>query len=103
MKAVNYIIMAAVMFLCLDLTLAARPDRRQARQHHRINQGVRSGELTRAEAKDLRQEQRAIQKKKHEMRQDDGKLDSAERRELRQDQNEASKDIYEEKHDDQKR
>jgi len=56
-------------------------------QHHqdrRIAQGVKSGELTRGEAKDLRGDQK-------------------ERQELHQDQHAASKEIYQEKHDEQER
>lgn len=76
-----------------------------ARQHHqqeRIEQGVRSGELTRGEARNLRQEERGIRK---EERQDkaDGKLTRDERKDLHEDLNKASRDIHDEKHDAEKR
>lgn len=75
------------------------------RQHHqkaRIQEGVRSGELTKDEAKSLRAQQRAIRAEKREFKAD-GQLTRSERRELHRDQNEASRDIYREKHDDDKR
>lgn len=78
---------------------APKITRTQVRQHQRINQGVRSGELTREEAKGLRSEQRGIRKQRQEAKRDDGVIDREERKELRQDQRDASKNIYEEKHD----
>ena len=75
---------------------------RQARQHHRIVEGVKSGELTHCEAKYLRTEQRAIKAEEAEFK-SDGKLTRGERRELHRDLNEASRDIYREKHDADKR
>ncbi len=75
---------------------------RQHRQHDRIGQGVRSGELTKAETKELATEQRAIRKEEREYKAD-GKLTKDERKDLHQDLNAASKNIYEEKHDAEKR
>lgn len=77
-------------------------NKRQHKQHARIHQGVKSGELTRTEAKSLRADQRAIRAEEREFK-SDGKLTKAERKELHQDQNEASRDIYREKHDQDKR
>ena len=71
---------------------------RQRAQRKRINEGVRSGELTRDEAVKLRQEQRAIRTEKRAYKAD-GKVTAAERKDLHQDLNAASKDIYQEKHD----
>lgn len=71
---------------------------RQHRQHERIHQGVRSGELTRHEARGLRREQRAIRKEAREYK-SDGKLTRDERRDLHRDLDRASRDIYREKHD----
>lgn len=75
---------------------------RQATQHDRIKQGVRSGELTRDEAKQLAQEQRAIRTEERAYKAD-GVLTPAERKDLHQDLNQASKDVYEQKHDAEKR
>ncbi|MDI1298147.1 hypothetical protein [Methylotenera sp.] len=74
-------------------------------QHHqdrRIAQGVKSGELTRAEAKDLRGDQKGIRQEERAFK-SDGTLTKDERQELHQDQHAASKEIYQEKHDEQER
>jgi len=71
---------------------------RQHRQHERIAQGVRSGELTRSEAQQLRAEQRAIRAKER-LYKSDGVLTAAERRDLQHDQNVANRHISQEKHD----
>jgi len=75
---------------------------RQGFQRDRIGQGVRSGELTKDEAKQLAGEQRAIRKEERAYK-SDGKLTKDERKDLHQDLNAASKDIYEQKHDAEKR
>jgi len=75
---------------------------RQHRQHDRIEQGLRSGALTRNETKALAQEQRAIRLEERLYR-SDGKLTKDERRDLHQDLNAASRHIYQEKHDAQTR
>ncbi|TKB78666.1 MAG: hypothetical protein E8D45_04095 [Nitrospira sp.] len=73
-------------------------DRRQHRQKERIKQGVRSGELTRDEAKGLREEGKAIREKERAFK-SDGVVTKEERKELHQDLNERSKNIAQEKHD----
>lgn len=75
---------------------------RQHNQQSRIQQGVKSGELTRGEAHRLQAEQRHI---RHEERmyKSDGHLTGAERADLHRDQNRASRDIYRQKHDAQQR
>ncbi len=75
---------------------------RQENQRRRIQQGVRSGELTRDEVKTLSAEQRAI---RHEERQykSDGVLAKEERKDLQQDLSAAGKHIYQETHDAEKR
>lgn len=73
-------------------------DRREANQRHRIGQGVRSGELTRAETRTLVAEQRAIRGEERAYKAD-GTVTREERRDLQQDLDAASRHIYEEKHD----
>jgi hypothetical protein len=70
---------------------------RQMNQKARIRQGVKSGQLTKGEARNLRQEQKTIQAEK-QMAKADGKVTPAERAKLRRDQNKASRDIYRLKH-----
>src|SRR3954447_3934511 len=93
--------LAALCALAIvSTTFGADPgvNTRQRNQRKRINEGVRSGELTRDEAVNLRQEQRAIRTEKRAYR-SDGKVTAAERKDLHQDLNDASKDIYQQKHD----
>lgn len=66
-------------------------------QHKRIKQGVRSGELTRVETRQLAKEQRNIRHKKREARAD-GVVTPGERREIKQDKRQASRHIARKKH-----
>lgn len=73
-------------------------DKREHRQRSRIQEGVKSGELTKDEAHSLRTEQRAIRAEEKSYK-SDGHLSRKERTDLYKDQNEASRDIRSEKHD----
>lgn len=75
---------------------------RQHNQTHRINQGVKSGELTQDEAKDLRGDKREIRQQKRTAK-SDGTVTGQERKDLHKSLNESSQNIYEEKHDTEKR
>lgn len=75
------------------------------RQHHqqgRIGQGMRSGELTRHEARQLGAEQRGIRQEERRYM-TDGHLSRYERADLRHDQNAASRHVWQQKHDGQQR
>ena len=91
----------------LGASMAAHADGRvrdpgvNARQQHqrgRIQQGVRSGELTRRETGRLVEEQRDIRQLERAYK-SDGTLTTAERRDLHHEQNQASRDIHAQKHD----
>ena len=76
-----------------------------ARQHSeraRIRQGVRSGELTRAEAAHLNGREADIRQDKREAKAD-GVVTRDERQDIRQDERRASHAIYRQKHDGQVR
>ena len=75
---------------------------RERVQRERIQQGVKSGELTHGEAKGLRKEERGIRKEERQFK-SDGHLTEAERAKLHSDLNKTSKHIYQEKHDGKKR
>ncbi len=75
---------------------------REHRQERRINQGVRSGELTKTEAHHLRADERNIRSDKR-MAKADGHVTGAERRQLRRDENHTSRAIYRKKHNDRVR
>lgn len=70
---------------------------KQIRQHKRIKQGVQSGELTRAEAINLRKGQQEIREEKREARAD-GVVTPEEKQEIRQDQRQESRKIFRKKH-----
>jgi len=72
-------------------------DRRELRQERRINEGVRTGELTRGEAFRLRAGERRIIAEKR-MARADGYVSPAERAQIRRDENRESRAIYRDKH-----
>jgi hypothetical protein len=74
----------------------------QKRQAARIKQGVKNGELTAEEAKELREGQKEVREMKQEARAD-GKVDMKERKEIRKEQKKQSKEIYRKKHNETKR
>jgi hypothetical protein len=76
----------------------ASVDRREFDQRNRIEQGLRSGQLTRNEAHNLMSEQRDIRQEERQYR-SDGMVTRNERRDLQQDLNQASRNIYNETHD----
>lgn len=90
----------ASAFVCITAFAGDRDpnvNMRQHRQHERIAQGVKSGELTHSEAKDLRADQRALRQKERAYKAD-GQLTKAERTDLQKDLNANSKEIYADKH-----
>lgn len=104
-KYIATIILALATGLTLPAVAGTRDpgvNARQLHQHQRIANGVRSGELTRPEAKDLRSDQRDIRQEERGFKAD-GQLSSNERQELHQDQRAASQEIYQDKHDAQTR
>lgn len=71
-------------------------------QHQRIQQGVRSGELSRSEAKYLRQQNHYIDRmKRYYMR--DGRYTMQERRNIRMREQRLSRHIYQMKHNHRQR
>lgn len=75
---------------------------RQGKQANRIQQGVKSGELTAKETAGLVKDQKEIREDKREAKAD-GTVTKEERKDLHKEQNQASKEIYKQKHDAQKR
>ena len=73
-------------------------NRRQENQQDRVQQGVKSGQLTKDETQDLRSTQQDIRQEEQEYK-SDGTLTKDERVDLHQDLNATSKEIYQEKHD----
>jgi uncharacterized membrane protein YebE (DUF533 family) len=67
-------------------------------QRQRIQQGVRSGELTAAETANLARQQAQIRRQTVAAKRNDGVITQCERRNIRQDQRQASRNIYRKKH-----
>jgi hypothetical protein len=76
-------------------------DKRQANQERRIEQGVKSGELTKKEAARLEKREAKLQADK-EKATADGKVTKKERQQLNREADRDSKAIYRQKHDAQK-
>lgn len=86
------------------LTFGQSTIKQRARnQHNRIQQGVRSGSLTKPEAARLRAQQREIRRDVRQDRRDGGGLTALERKQARHAQNQASRRIARQKHDGQTR
>ena len=75
----------------------------QHQQRQRINQGIRSGELTRPEASRLYSRQAGLQWRAARDRRDGGGMTWMERNKLQSQQNRLSRSIYRQKHDRQDR
>ncbi len=71
--------------------------KREQNQEKRIDQGVKSGQLTPREAGKLERQQARIRQNESRMK-SDGKLTRKERRKLTKEQNRASRNIYRKKH-----
>jgi hypothetical protein len=73
---------------------------REKNQEKRINQGVKSGKMTKAQAKQLRGEIKGDKQEKRAMIKANGgkPLTAQQRKSLRQNLNQSSKQIYQEKH-----
>ena len=77
-------------------------DRRQDRQQHRIERGVRSGEITPSEYHRLQAEQARIRQLEANAKRD-GHISRHEAEQIRRAQNDASRHIRHEKHDGDRR
>jgi hypothetical protein len=81
----------------LAQTSTPRVTKRQVKQHARIEQGVKSGELTPGETKALKRQQGKIALDKAKAK-SDGVVTQKERAKLTREQNRASKTVYRLKH-----
>ncbi|MFY9555785.1 MAG: hypothetical protein WAV20_07245 [Blastocatellia bacterium] len=106
MKRVVSILISAMFVIALGITVPAQRtpsvDNRERRQQRRINQGVKSGSLTKREAARMERQQvrtHALEAKAKS----DGKVTVKERARLQRRENRTSHHIYRQKHDSQKR
>lgn len=92
-------ILVTITALVIGINSADAQIRKTARQQkQRISQGVRSGELTRAEAVNVTRDQREIRRDIREAKTNDGVITPTERKDIRQDQRQASRKIARKKH-----
>jgi len=77
-------------------------NKKQKKQIVKINQGIKSGELTGKEAKKLLKQERKLQKQK-KIAKSDGFISPKERTKLRKETKKMDAKIYKQKHDKQKR
>jgi len=100
MKAETITIIFVATILALTWCSSAWADRSNIRDHRqtqRIRQGIRSGEITRPEARGLKNEQLRIDRAYHRASAD-GHLNWSERLQLNKMQDRASRHIYRAKH-----
>ncbi len=67
-------------------------------QAQRVKQGIKSGQITPEEAKELKAQHQEIQNMKKEAK-SDGKVTPEEKKKIKEARKELSKDIHEQKHD----
>ena len=96
------IIFSAILMALVISNADAQTVKRARVQHQRIKEGVRSGELTRAEAVNLRTDQKEIRQEVKEAKAD-GVITPEERKEVRQDQRQESRKIFRKKHNNRDR
>jgi hypothetical protein len=102
-KSISMAVVVAVGVLMAAPAEAARADRRQVKQQVRIVQGVKSGELNKAEAVRLQAQHVALKRDIRQARADDGKIGPAERAKLEHKQDQLNRRIYVQKHNGQSR
>ena len=106
MKRIVTILLSVTFILGLGLSALAQKtpvvDNRQKRQQRRINQGVKSGTLTRKEAAKLEAGQAKTETMEAKAKAD-GTVTRKERAKLQHQQNKTSGKIYRQKHDNQNR
>jgi septal ring factor EnvC (AmiA/AmiB activator) len=98
LSVVTLVFLAFSVFLVGSIAYAGSIDNRVAEMQRRINQGLKSGELTHQEALQLRQELKAIRNDEAQMRAD-GKLTKQDVDRFNGDLDRLSEKIYHEKHD----
>jgi polyhydroxyalkanoate synthesis regulator phasin len=77
----------------------AQVNKRAANQNKRIDNGVKSGALTKGQARQLHQEDKGIRKEeRQDAAQNGGHITPRQQRQLNQQENQTSKQIYQEKH-----
>lgn len=87
-----------LLFVLIAGSLNAQYLNGRHKQKARIAQGVRSGELTRLETKNLRKDQRKIHRMTRRAKLNDGRISPRERKMIKQQRNKVDRKIYRYKH-----
>ena len=96
-------LLATALIMAISIgSASAQIRQREKNQRHRIVQGVKSGELTRAETKNVIRKEKEVKQDVKEAKAD-GVITGSERKEIRRDQNKASRTIYRKKHNNRDR
>ena len=96
-------ITAVAIVMALGITSVNAQIRQTAKhQHQRIQQGVKSGELTKSEAANLRNDQKDIRTEAKDAKAD-GNVTRDERVTIKQDQKQESRKIFRKKHNNRER
>ncbi|MEP7256362.1 MAG: hypothetical protein ABI666_11350 [Ferruginibacter sp.] len=90
-------LLAATVIMLALVSNTAEAQARQPVQRHRIREGVRSGELTRAETRNLALQERGTRRDIRRAK-SDGVITRRERKEIRRDKKHNSRAIYRKKH-----
>lgn len=93
----NFFAALAFLFFVGLTNVNAQTAKTPRHERQRIKQGVKSGELTRAETKTLVNQQRDIHQDRKEARAD-GVVTPLERRHIKKDERKANRSIYRKKH-----
>lgn len=102
MKSLVIATLALVTFSSSAFAQSYRIDRREANQERRIEEGLRSGDITRREARDLKAEQDRIQALERAAKRD-GHVDRREAAQIERAQDAASRHIAQDRNDSERR
>ncbi len=96
-------LLVTVLALGMGITTTnAQISKRAENQHDRIHQGVKSGELTKKEAKDVREDQKDLHQDV-KLAKSDGKVTKGERKIITKEENRNSREIHRLKHNGRER
>jgi Spy/CpxP family protein refolding chaperone len=96
------LLLLSAIVMCFGLASTSFGQEHNRNDRRRIERGIRSGQLTRDEARGLRESHRQIRQERRDYR-SDGTFTRDERRDLRRDRRELSRQIHSERHDNDRR
>ena len=99
---IKFFLITALLFGISISSADAQYRKRSQNQKHRVGQGIRSGELTKKEAKNLIGERKEIHRQV-KLAKADGKITPIERKIIRREQRQQSHSIYRKKHNNRAR